>query len=42
MIPENIQKEHLLDAILDLEENGYPKERASTQFDLYYDGKRLL
>lgn len=39
-IPENILREHILKAIEYIDENGVPKKRQSTKYDLLYKAKR--
>lgn len=38
-IPENINKEYLLSAINEIEQNGIPKEAESTKYDVIFEGK---
>ncbi len=39
MIPLNINKDHILKAIEEINKNGYDKRHKSTKFDLYYNNK---
>lgn len=39
MIPQNIQKEHLLSAIQEIDRDGIPAHRQSTRYDLIHEGK---
>jgi len=38
MIPDNITREHLLNAIEEIKENGIPPGRQSSTYDLIYEG----
>ncbi|MDZ4122437.1 MAG: hypothetical protein U1C33_08440, partial [Candidatus Cloacimonadaceae bacterium] len=39
MIPSNIQREHIIEAISDIDKNGVPIRRGSTKYSLEYDCK---
>jgi len=39
MIPQNIKREHLLKAILEIDQNGVPKNAHSSTYDLVFEGK---
>jgi hypothetical protein len=39
MIPEEIKRQHILQAISEIDANGVPRNREATGFDLVYEGK---
>ena len=39
-IPENITREHIIQAIKEIDINGYSEKNASRKYDLLYNGKR--
>lgn len=39
MIPREIQREHIISALKEIDEKGYPDKYQSTQWDLFYNGK---
>jgi len=39
-IPRGIKREHVITAINEVMNNGFPKDRKSTKYDLVYDGRR--
>ncbi|GIP52922.1 HNH endonuclease [Paenibacillus vini] len=39
-IPKNIRREHILEAIMYIDEHGVPHKRESTKYDLLYNNKR--
>jgi len=41
IIPEKIQRSHILKAIQDIQKHGYPPKKASTGYDLFYEGRRF-
>lgn len=39
-IPGNITREHIIQAIKDIDVNGYPEKNESRKYDVFYNGKR--
>jgi len=39
MIPKNIDQDHILKAIREIDKNGIPEGRKSRKFQLFYNGK---